>query len=285
MTITEHQRRARHIDCTLDEYHSRPEWSNSQLSVLLASPALFHGRFITKTYPRVSTQAMDVGSAAHALLSSPADRETVLEIPADALNADGHKKGAAWKQFAAEHEGTILLKPAEFAMVQQMVSNTYDCLPAGQILRQAIHYEFTLLWKDVDSGLSLRARPDLIVGHKGRVIVPDFKTTRCLTPREFAADAAKLGYHRQAACYSDAVALFGYDVAGFVFVTVDKSPAHECRVYELPPCAIELGREENRMARRDLARRLAEDDWTDPLSREIMQVDLPKWAYTNPWRM
>lgn len=285
MPITEKQQQARHIECSLDEYHARPEWSNSQLKLFNESPPLFHGQFISQVYARAGSKDFDIGSAAHAMLTSPADREAVVEIPADALNADGHKKGNAWKDFRTENAGKILLKPAEFAMVRQMVANTYACLPAGQLLRQAMHYEFTLVWEDAETGLSLRARPDLIVGHNGRVIVPDFKTTKCVTPREFASDAAKYRYHCQAAWYWEAVALFGYDVAGFLFITVDKSPAHECRVYELPPCAIELGREENRMARRDLARRLDEDDWTDPLGREIMQVDLPDWAYKDPWRM
>ena len=143
-----------------------------------------------------------------------------------------------------------------------------------------------MIWRDEETGLSQRARPDLVIGHRdGSVIVVDFKTTKAVSPREFVRDAMGFGYHRQDAWYSDGVAAFGYHVAAFLFVTADKSPAHDCRIYELPARAKLLGQEENRMNRQDLARRLETNDWTDPYGKEILTVDLPEWAYKDPWRM
>ncbi len=282
--------KARHVECTLDEYHAMPGWSNSQLNDLVppeGSPPLFDGRHVTGIYPRKVSKEMDVGSVAHILLSNPADATNLVAvIPRDALNSQGNRTGSAWQAFKAEHADTrYLLKRAEYAPIKQMVANVYDCPAAKPLMESAIHYEFSLTWQDEETGLHLRARPDMICGHAGRVVVPDFKTTKALTPWEFTRDALKYGYHRQGAWYSEPVELFGYDVAGFVFITVDKSPAHEVRVYELPERALQLGREQNRANRRELARRLDQDDWSDPLGAEILVVDLPERAYSEQWSM
>jgi hypothetical protein len=210
----------------------------------------------------------------------------VTEIPADVLNGDGHRKGAAWQEWKKANPNKILLKAEELVPIRRMVANVYDHPVASRLLGKVLHYEFSLVWDDPETGLALRARPDLIVGHGGNhVIVPDFKTTKALTPREFVRDAVQFGYHRQAAWYSELVAAFGYEVLAFLFITVDKSPAHECRVYELPEPALQLGREQNQAGRRDLVRRLETNDWTDPYGKEILTVDLPEWAYQDAWRM
>lgn len=282
------KRKARHIECSMEDYHARDETSRSQIEDLLDSPPLFYGRHIARPpiYPRKSSKDFDTGTVAHAALSAPRGLDTVVtEIPAEVLNGQGHRKGARWQEWAEAHAGTIHLKAEELEPIRQMVRNVYDHPEAGQLLGKVMHYEFSLVWDDAETGLPLRARPDLILRHRDGAVVADFKTTKALTPREFAADAAKYGYHRQEAWYREGVELFGLPVVGFVFITVDKSPAHECRVYDLPPSALQLGREENQANRRDLARRLDTNDWTDPYGKEILTVDLPEWAYKDPWRM
>lgn len=286
MTEPKPQRTARHIECTLEEYHARSEWSRSQAEDLRASPPLFHGRHISGLYPRKEGPALDTGTVGHHILTSPASvDEIVAVIPPDVLNSQGHRKGAAWKEWSEAHPDRIQMKADEMEAIRHMVRNVYAHPRATMLLANAMHYEFTVLYEDPETGLPLRARPDLISGFYSRVIVVDFKTTRALTPREFASEAVKWGYHRQEAWYREGVERFGYDIAAFLFVTVDKSPAHECRVYELSSSALQLGREENQSIRRDLAHRLETDDWTDPYGKEILTIDLPAWAYTDPWSM
>jgi hypothetical protein len=280
--------KARHIQCTLDQYHARDEWSHSQLNDAAkedGSWPLFYGRHVADPplYPREQSKALDVGTVGHAALTSPGSiDDVVMIIPPDVLNKDGHRKGGAWKDWSEENAGIIQMKEAEFEPVRRMVRSVYAHPRGAWLMQHALHYEFSLVWQDAETGLGLSARPDLLAEWRGRILVVDFKTTRCRTPRAFVQAAAELGYHRQAAWYMEAVELFGYDVSpSFVFLTVDKSPAHECRIYELPEHAVELGRRENAANRRDLARRLAENDWTDPLSQEAIEVDLPRWVYDN----
>ena len=104
-----------------EEYHrDHSRVSHSMLEVFRESPRLYYRRFVTREYPSERTDAMDFGTAAHAMLLE--DRRVFVPIPRDALNADGHRKGAAWKQFAAENDGKILLTPDQQATLEAMVA-------------------------------------------------------------------------------------------------------------------------------------------------------------------
>jgi len=94
-----------HVPCTMDEYHARPEWSNSQFDVLAEDPLLFHARFLARTVPHESKACWDFGTTVHGLLSSPGSiDEIAVEIPSEVLNSQGHKKGKAWTEWRDEHE-------------------------------------------------------------------------------------------------------------------------------------------------------------------------------------
>lgn len=273
-------RRARHIQCTLEEYHQREEWSHSQSEDARKSWLLFHGKHIAHIYPPKRTSALDTGSVAHLLSSHPGSiDELVAVIPPDVLNKDGHRKGAAWLRWKAEHAGKILMTKRELAPVQQMVRNVYDHPDARALLDTTLLHEFSLVYEHPDTGLPLRSRPDLLTARQGAMMLAEIKTTsKTYTPRSFVQDVLGYGYHRQIAWQWDAVELFGYEVVGAQFVTISSSPAYECRVFELPTRAIQLGREENGEILRELARRLEADDWSD-VFRGVIKTDLPEWAY------
>jgi exodeoxyribonuclease VIII len=110
------------------------------------------------------------------------------------------------------------------------------------------------------------------------VILVDAKTYSDASPREFARQVARKGYHRQAAWYSDGYALAsGEPVLGFVFVAVETAwPYASCAVM-LDDEGLAKGRAENT----ELLARFAEcrtaNSWPG-YSNEIEQITLPKWA-------
>lgn len=275
-----------HLECTLAEYHAtKGSWSHSQIEDLIQSPALFHGRHITGVFPRESSPALDVGTIAHAAITDPDGLDGVLAIiPPEVLNRDGHRKGSDWLAWSDAHDDKIQMKRSEAAPVLHMVANVQANPAASRLLDAFGPFEYTMIWTDAESGLDLRARPDKIAETDLGTVVVDLKTTRALSPREFANDIVRFGYHRQAAWYLDAADLAGFNPVAFCFVCVDKSPAHECVVYQLDARAIELGRQQNRDAIADLARRLESDSWQGPRWAAVFNVDLPDWAYReNQW--
>jgi hypothetical protein len=274
---------ATHITCTLEEYHARDEWSNSQISDLISRGApFFHGTHVTGKIPKEQKAVWDIGTVAHAVFASEDMNKVVAIIPDDVLNSQGHRKGGNWLAWKEENEGLYLLKKSEMAPIIKMVANAHAHPAVKELLDHAAHFEHSLTYEDEATGLKLRCRSDLIcVYPNGRAAVVDFKTTRAVTKREFRKDAFKFGYHRQAAWYWDAAEKAGFDVKAFVFVASDKSPANECRVYKTPPRELELGRREVRRALDDLARRLEEDDWQCPNYGEIADMEFPDYAFKD----
>ena len=281
---------ARHIEWTIGEYHARPEVARSSIEDCITTdgPALqldwqlFKGRYIDKppAYPRKASKALDDGNVAHACLTSPGGiADVVAVIPPEVLNAQGHRKGKAWSEWKDANAGKIQRTAGEMAAVRCMVRNVFAHPRGAWLMEHAQHYEFSLVYECPASGLPCRARPDLLVGLRGQILLVDFKTTKCLTAREFAWDMERYGYHRQFAWYKEAVELFGHTVAGCLAITVDKSPAHRVRVHEVSERAVRLGHQQNHAHRLELARRLQENDWTDPTDKQVAVIDLPERAY------
>ncbi len=279
---TKPKRKARHIECTNEAYHARAEWSRSQLNDLPDDPELFAGRCITDEFPRPSSKPMEIGTVAHQCLTAPGGLDAVVTvIPPEVLASNGARLGNAWKAWRAEHAGTIHLTERELQPIRRMIRSVHVHKTASKRLAAAMHYEFTLIYTDKETGLPLRARPDLIVADGDGVIVPDFKTTAARTTRDFARECVRFRLHRQAAWYTEAVELFGYHVKSWEFITVQNAPPYACRVRPLDPLAIALGLDEIRAARRDLKRRLDADDWSDPTGDDPIPLDLPEYAYPS----
>ncbi|KKL09999.1 hypothetical protein LCGC14_2560240, partial [marine sediment metagenome] len=221
---------------------------------------------------------LDVGTVAHECLTNPGGLDAILKvIPKDALNAQGHRKGSQWKEWSEAHADYIQMKASEIEPIRRMIASVHRTVPKW-LFENVLHYEHTIIWRD-ESGLMLRARPDMIVSRGEHVILPDFKTTRTTTARTFAADVVKYGYHRQGAWYWDAAVALGMSPCASLIIPVDKTPAHETRIYELSREAVELGRTQNRNALHELAWRLETNTWTAPHHGEILTLDLPEWAY------
>ncbi len=278
---------ARHIDCTIEEYHACDEWSRSQHCDLLDSAPLFEGKHISHIYPPEKKKAWDTGTVAHACLLEPRGVDGVVRvIPREALNAQGHRRGPEWNSWKKENSGYIDMKAEEFEGVRQMVANVRTHPIASIFLDQAIHFEYSIFWEDAETGLPLRVRLDMVSRHLDGVVIPEFKTTRAVTARAFASDAATFRYYCQEAMYREAAEAMGWKVYGFPFICADKSPAHQCEVRTLPERALELGREEIQSARRELAHRLETGDWHSPTWGTVQETDLPEWAYRqDQWRI
>lgn len=274
---------ARHIaDLSLDDYHARPEWSHSQIEVLRASPPLFHGRFISRIFPAPQRDVFDDGSIVHAALTGENEiADLVAVIPPQVLNARGGCSGAAWYEWTEANAGKIQRKAEECDALLKMVASVRSHGKARWLLAAEGYFEYSVVWRDAETGLDLRARPDKVAIISGEAVLADIKTTRATDHHRFAADMARYGYHRQAAWYEDGIRALGYNVPAFCFITVDKTPAHECHVYELVPAAIQLGRSENRQLLRELAHRLQADDWRSRDIDTILELDLPGYKYRD----
>ena len=144
--------------------------------------------------------------------------------------------------------------------------------------------ETTLAWKDPETDVWLRARPDFMpaaarVG--GDVIVVSdlkFVAGSHADPEGFKRAISNFGYHQSAAFYADGIkATFGHYPTHWLHVVVEKDAPYCTALYELPQEDIERGRWLNREAIRKFAECLNAGKWPG-YADDPLPVGLPIWA-------
>ena len=185
---------ARRWDVPASEYYSTPGiWGKSTLEEFRNSPQLFWHRYIERDLPmKAQTAAMKLGNDYDRFLL---EHESAIEIPPTALSKSGSKAGGAWKEFAAENAGKLLLKPQEHDVFCRMAENIRSHTDAARLIGGAP--QISLRWEDPETGLPLRDRMDVF----GDGWITDLKTCADPSPRGFAKQCESLGYHRQCAMY------------------------------------------------------------------------------------
>lgn len=274
---------AEHFEATNEQYHAMDGISNSRLSDAIDDAQLFWGRYLCDPplYPRVeATEAMQFGTNCHGVIQAGRVDAVFTIIPREALNGEGHRKGAAWKDFYEAHEGETLVKAEEVEVYQRILDNVKAHDRASRILYgNDGHNEFNIRWTDNETGLPMRARLDRV---RPSVLIADIKTTTAKNNRELAQAIYAWGYHRQAHIYREAWMELTGEVLDFAFVFIRKSAPHTVFVRDLAPSFLEIGEQEVRAALADLRRRTDANDWTT--NTEIETLEEPRYTrYQSEW--
>ncbi len=185
-----------HDNVPADVYHATAAVSSTGILDLLDSPSTF-AWWATQPGGRPSTQAMEIGTAAHAYVLEPKEfeRRYYLTEPGFTRGRKGDKEGAEQMEAAGRRQ----LKRADFDLVRRIADAVYACHPAREILDAEGAAERSAAWIDA-GGVPCRARFDL-----DRVIsmglIADFKTASDPHPDEWCQQAEIRGKAVQAAWY------------------------------------------------------------------------------------
>lgn len=274
--------RAFTFEATNDEYHARTEVSNSQISHFLDDPALFHAYHVTKRWPKPDpTDAMEFGTDIHDILPPGSLESRLVIIPDDVLNGQGHRKGAAWKEFEEENAGKILCKLDEAEPYLEIIKAAKDN-PSAMALLMSPHMEFNIAWTDQETGIDCRVRLDR---YDPSVVISDIKTTTETTPKGFSTAIWTLGYHRQAAFYQEGLYQLTGERLPFTFIACRKSRPYTVRCYDLDDDYMQAGREEWREALNDIARCRDSGVWKKKESDIIVKLGRPHWTrFEKDWK-
>jgi len=127
-------------------------------------------------------------------------------------------------------------------------------------------------------GDGVRCKPDLLFVYGTHAICVDLKTCADASPYGFERSAYRMGYHIQAAWYSNIVeALYGVK-CHFVFGCAEKSVAYIPAFYKASTEMVELGRKHYMQAWGDIRGCVESGVWTG-YDSEVMILDAPAWAY------
>ena len=252
-----------------EAYHKRPEVSASMLKLLRESPrkyqATVEGRIERKESP-----AMKIGSAIHARVLEPElFTDSYVLLP----NECKDKRTKKYKEWAETAGDRIPLTEAEWEVtVQAKVAIANH--PIASMFGPPDHVEKSVIYTDPATGQPCRLRFDIV---KGSAIC-DIKTISECDPEQIERDAAKFGYHLQAAHYLEGMRTVDPDKYWrFFFIFVETSEPFRCRVFRTDDEFIYVGCKERDYFLADLRRRMAEADWSEPRENEINVLALPKY--------
>ncbi|MFG1794234.1 PD-(D/E)XK nuclease-like domain-containing protein [Nocardia sp. NPDC049149] len=261
-----------YADIPNEVYHAdRNSLSSSGARHLLATcPAQFHHDLHN---PREYSQDyFDVGTAFHTLLFGVGPE--IVEIKEN----DWRKDAAKDAQAKAWADGKTPLLSKQLLQVKAMVEAARENDIAATLLSEGMA-EHSLYWRDKETGVMLRARPDWMCRSGNRLIIVDGKSADTSAPQAFSKAAVNLGYAMQGDFYRRGVIALGMDPdPGFLFLVVAKTLPHLVSVIELDADALAYGAARNRRAIDLYADCRETGTWPD-WGSDVHLVSLPRWTY------
>lgn len=182
------------------EYHNRPEWSYSQLKLILDHGIDYAKGQLEGLIPGPANKAIDLGQLAHMLVLGGEDCFALMEDS----GFDSFRTNAAkdWKR-EQEEAGKIIINKAQWESVCQIVHNIenhphYKDFIFGDGWEHEVELYATL------NGLACRGKADALLRTEHTAIITDLKTTGQFD--QFFKRARISHYDLQAAVYSNIVA-------------------------------------------------------------------------------
>ncbi|MTJ81762.1 MAG: hypothetical protein F8N37_12190 [Telmatospirillum sp.] len=267
-------------DIPLDLYHADPCETPSlsasgMVDIVDDCPARFFykSRRLNPKAERETTKDMSVSSAAHAwILQGDKFAETIAVMPPEL-----DLRSNAGKAFAAQAEGEskTLIRAHEFEQIKAM----REAILRSELARLALSAgkpEQSLFWKDEETGVWLRCRPDWLP--TALRIIPDFKAMRSCIPADVQRVIREYGYHIQAAHYLAGIeAVTGHRPENFVFVVQEKTAPYLVSLVAPDDISLWYGGQLARRAIRIFSDCLCKGIWPGH-DGQVCVVGLPGWA-------
>lgn len=292
-----------HTDISIKDYHAAK--GVSATGIKLAKKSLSLWRW-WQTHPQEWKQHFDFGNAAElALLDKEVFKKEVaiLQTKSWTEKADEAQiKKTGWpyakpkasaiykaeeSKFEAENEGKYLIPdvgPHSFEYIEYMLESCYKDSVIQKLI-SGIEYQLSLCWTHDETGLLMRARPD-ICKRKKNVIV-NLKTTDDGSPKEFARTLANYDYPLQAAVEIMGCLRTGLmpAVDNYFWLVLEKLPPFNATIYEFQKQDIEYAFDELDYVLRKIAKAEKEKlypGYTDRAENEhgILTAEIPMWYKT-----
>lgn len=270
---------------SLADYHGQPcdgpSISSSGLRrIIKESPAHYwaHSSLNPDRVEDDETQALLLGRAAHHLLLGEDDFSTLFIARPDRFDSWRTKEAKAWKE-GQEADGRTVLLSGQLEQIRGMARSLakHPLIQAG-ILNGEI--EQSLIWKDKDTDIWCKARPDAVPNDSGDFA--DLKTTPSVRDEALQRTIAEFAYQQQGALICDGyTAITGNKATSFSLVFVEKEPPHCVRVVTLKDDDLARGERQNNAALKIVKRCLESGEWPGPGRADAEFISLPPWEQSR----
>jgi hypothetical protein len=274
------------------EYHSDPAISRSGILKFLESPYKYWAEYLNPDRPPKSqTDEMAFGSAFHKFVLEYEDffQDYVVEPQTQRLPKvirlkdvgrpafDAYKAEKAKIEFfnqtlmnEFDPAGKTVLTQKEMDLLQEMLTaiNKHD---QARDLIVGAKIEHSLFWRDEETGLMLKARPD--IWHPNMIV--DLKTCKSANTRAFLYAMIDGGYHIQAAMIQEGIyKLEGFQIQNFLNLCQEKTYPYSIGIKIIGDSFIQRGREIFRQTLGKMKSAIENNYFPD---YEPETVELPAW--------
>lgn len=250
----------------IDVYHSQaccvgPSVSSSGLRAILREcPAIFYATsdLNPNRFEDVPSTPFAFGRAAHALvLGEPEFNKKFIVSPYDDFRS---KVAQAWRD-QQEICGLQVLKAADFKIVEAMAAAQKSSPEVARAFSDGSP-ELSLIWKDDETGIWLKARPDWLPTLPDFRFTCEYKTCVSIHHVKLSYDVFKYGYEMQAAMALDGIAaVLKIRPFGIAHVVQEKTPPYLAELRCFNADQIQWGRRQYRKALRIFAHCLERNEW------------------------
>lgn len=275
-------------------YHSIEGLSNSGLKMLLDCPARYYYKYLSGEYEPKEKPSFKIGKACHKYIlegeeafyneywHNPYSELTKPEIISILKNKYGYDSSIN-KYLVSDlidmlltsegiEQKNIHLNKNELNQVIGTARAIKENKHALAAFSQKGESELSIFWRDEETGVLLKCRPDFLP--YDCKLVPDYKTAASVNPETFYGDFIKYGYHVQAAMYREGIkAVSGIDVESFFFVAQEKEPPYITQVYLPDDTIIDYGKKAARKAINTFLECQSKGFW-DTYTSHVIQMSL-----------
>lgn len=260
---------------TNDAYHSGEGISKSGLDLIGRSPLHYWAKYLDpQREPQEPTPAMLLGTAIHSAVLEPHSfaNDYVVFPKIDRRTKEGK---AYYDELVAQAAGRTIISADDYATCVSIQDNVRRH-PAAQVLLNDGEPELSVYWRDEQTGVLCKCRPDWM-NYKANTII-DVKSTDDASPAGFQKSIVKWGYHVQAAWYLDGVkAATGHAPKAFIFAAFEKTRPFATAFYYADEDMIELGRQLYRERLDVFAACLKNNSWPG-YPQQLSPISLPGWV-------
>lgn len=278
-----------------EEYHSRPEFSSSQLKDMLRSAAHFHSHNIIKEHEKETKKHLDFGTLAHTLFLEPEqfDSEFVV-LPEDApkpptdvmRNAKKPSEESIarvewWDTFNAEHGAKIIITAEQLAGAQRIAENLKSLSMYVEMQNNYGMAEASVFFTDPVYDLQLRVRPDYHIvpcDHFPNGLILDLKSAKDARYHDFSKACGNYGYDLSAAMYREGFQQYYQteDKPDFIYLVAENVAPFLAKQYKASPLFISCGENRYNKSKELLAESLLINEW-DGYSLDLEEINLPPY--------
>ena len=285
------------VGMPIEVYHAHEGLSNSGLKMILDCPARYYYKYLSGEYEYQEKPHFKIGKAAHCYILEGANEFTkkywhnpyaklVKEDIINILLTKNFKETELKKMKVVELKELLLevmgIEPKEIELTDSELNQVISLAKAIRenplakgAFSQKGRSEVSLFWRDEETGVMLKCRPDwLPKNHKD---IPDYKTCEAVEPEKFYDAVFKYGYHIQSAMYQEGIRnVFGDEVKHFFFVGQEKEPPFISQVFLLDPAHILYGEKAMRLGIRKYIECMEKGIWETYSNRVIYLSIAPK---------